>query len=117
MLCYPRPTVPRLVVIGTTGAGKSEFLQSLLTGLAATHSPERITFLLVDYKGGSAFTIAGRHEGRFVLENNRFRAGFDPAGSITSVLKIAIVPRTYRLGRIDGSAPFVAVQTHLLGKR
>ena len=46
---------PHSLVGGTTGAGKSEFLQSLLTGLAATHSPERITFLLVDYKGGSAF--------------------------------------------------------------
>lgn len=46
---------PHALVGGTTGAGKSEFLQSLLTGLAAFHSPERITFLLVDYKGGSAF--------------------------------------------------------------
>lgn len=46
---------PHGLIGGTTGAGKSEFLQSLLAGLAAWHSPERVTFLLVDYKGGSAF--------------------------------------------------------------
>lgn len=46
---------PHGLVAGTTGAGKSELLQSMLVGLAATHSPNRITFLLVDYKGGSAF--------------------------------------------------------------
>jgi DNA segregation ATPase FtsK/SpoIIIE, S-DNA-T family len=46
---------PHALVAGTTGAGKSEFLQSLVVGLATMHSPERITFLLVDYKGGAAF--------------------------------------------------------------
>src|SRR3981081_3563674 len=38
-----------------TGAGKSEMLQTLVAGLAAAHSPERLTFILVDYKGGAAF--------------------------------------------------------------
>ncbi len=46
---------PHALVAGTTGAGKSELLQSLVTSLAATHSPTRVTFLLVDYKGGAAF--------------------------------------------------------------
>lgn len=46
---------PHALVAGTTGAGKSEFLQSLIVGLATMHSPERVTFLLVDYKGGAAF--------------------------------------------------------------
>lgn len=46
---------PHGLIGGTTGAGKSEFLQAYLAALAATHSPERLTFLLVDYKGGSAF--------------------------------------------------------------
>jgi hypothetical protein len=31
-----------------------------------------------DYKGGYAFTIAGRHTGVIQLENNRYRAGFVP---------------------------------------
>ena len=30
-----------------------------------------------DFKGGSAFTLAGRHTGRAVFENNRYRAGFN----------------------------------------
>ncbi len=46
---------PHALVGGTTGAGKSEFLQTWVMALAATHSPARLTFLFVDYKGGSAF--------------------------------------------------------------
>lgn len=46
---------PHALVGGTTGAGKSEFLQSWVLGMASAHSPDRLTFLFVDYKGGSAF--------------------------------------------------------------
>lgn len=46
---------PHALVGGTTGAGKSEFLQAWVLGLAAAHSPDRVSFLFVDYKGGAAF--------------------------------------------------------------
>ncbi len=46
---------PHALVAGTTGAGKSELLQSWIAALAASHPPDRIAFLLVDYKGGAAF--------------------------------------------------------------
>ncbi|MCB1273669.1 MAG: FHA domain-containing protein [Leucobacter sp.] len=46
---------PHALVGGTTGSGKSEFLQSWIMSLAANLSPERLTFLLIDYKGGAAF--------------------------------------------------------------
>ncbi|WP_396910875.1 FtsK/SpoIIIE domain-containing protein [Mycolicibacterium sp.] len=46
---------PHALVGGTTGSGKSEFLQTWIMGMAAAHSPDRISFLLVDYKGGTAF--------------------------------------------------------------
>ena len=46
---------PHALVGGTTGAGKSELLQAWILAMAAAHSPQRLTFLLVDYKGGSAF--------------------------------------------------------------
>ena len=46
---------PHALVGGTTGAGKSELLQAWILGMASAHSPQRVTFLLVDYKGGSAF--------------------------------------------------------------
>lgn len=47
---------PHALVGGTTGSGKSELLQSWILGMALTNSPQRVTFLLVDYKGGSAFS-------------------------------------------------------------
>lgn len=46
---------PHALVGGTTGAGKSEFLQAWVLGMAAEYSPDRVTFLFVDYKGGAAF--------------------------------------------------------------
>jgi S-DNA-T family DNA segregation ATPase FtsK/SpoIIIE len=46
---------PHALVGGTTGSGKSELLQTWILAMAAAHSPQRVTFLLVDYKGGSAF--------------------------------------------------------------
>ena len=46
---------PHGLVAGTTGAGKSELLRTLVSSLAAHHPPTTITFVLVDYKGGAAF--------------------------------------------------------------
>jgi S-DNA-T family DNA segregation ATPase FtsK/SpoIIIE len=46
---------PHALVAGITGAGKSELLQTMIASLAATYPPTRLTFLLVDYKGGAAF--------------------------------------------------------------
>ncbi|WP_157432097.1 FtsK/SpoIIIE domain-containing protein [Agromyces italicus] len=47
---------PHALVGGTTGSGKSEFLQSWIFSLAGNYAPDRVTFLLVDYKGGAAFS-------------------------------------------------------------
>ncbi|HEU4675571.1 MAG TPA: FtsK/SpoIIIE domain-containing protein [Motilibacteraceae bacterium] len=46
---------PHALIAGTTGAGKSELLRTLVASLAASHPPEALQLLLVDYKGGSAF--------------------------------------------------------------
>ena len=46
---------PHGLLAGTTGSGKSELLRSLVLGLATRSSPETITFVLIDYKGGSTF--------------------------------------------------------------
>lgn len=51
---------PHALVAGTTGAGKSELLQTLIATLAASHPPNRLSFLLIDYKGGAAFAACAR---------------------------------------------------------
>jgi S-DNA-T family DNA segregation ATPase FtsK/SpoIIIE len=46
---------PHGLIAGTTGAGKSELLRTLVVALAAASSPEHVSFVLVDFKGGSTF--------------------------------------------------------------
>ena len=51
---------PHGLIAGTTGAGKSELLQTLIASLAVVNRPESMTFVLIDYKGGSAFKDCAR---------------------------------------------------------
>jgi S-DNA-T family DNA segregation ATPase FtsK/SpoIIIE len=60
--CYDGPFAidlrrdgPHALIAGTTGAGKSELLQTLIASLAIGNRPDALNFVLVDYKGGSAF--------------------------------------------------------------
>ncbi len=46
---------PHALIAGTTGAGKSELLQTLIASLVASNRPDDLHLLLVDYKGGAAF--------------------------------------------------------------
>jgi S-DNA-T family DNA segregation ATPase FtsK/SpoIIIE len=46
---------PHGLVVGTTGAGKSELLRTVVASLACAYSPDALTFMLVDFKGGGAF--------------------------------------------------------------
>ncbi|WP_439591399.1 FtsK/SpoIIIE domain-containing protein [Microbacterium sp.] len=46
---------PHAVVAGVTGSGKSELLITWILALAATHSTREVSFLLADFKGGTAF--------------------------------------------------------------
>ncbi|MEV1169001.1 FtsK/SpoIIIE domain-containing protein [Nonomuraea sp. NPDC049784] len=46
---------PHGLIAGTTGAGKSELLQTLICALAVANRPDQLTFVLIDYKGGAAF--------------------------------------------------------------
>ena len=48
---------PHALIGGTSGAGKSELLQSIVASLATRHAPTRLTFLFVDYKGGAASAV------------------------------------------------------------
>jgi len=46
---------PHALVAGTTGAGKSELLQTIIASLTVANRPDAMTFVLIDYKGGAAF--------------------------------------------------------------
>ncbi|SEG32437.1 DNA segregation ATPase FtsK/SpoIIIE, S-DNA-T family [Actinacidiphila yanglinensis] len=51
---------PHALVAGTTGAGKSELLQTIIASLAVANRPDALNFVLIDYKGGSAFQDCAR---------------------------------------------------------
>ncbi|MGA5464191.1 type VII secretion protein EccCa [Mycobacterium sp. NPDC050041] len=46
---------PHGLCIGATGSGKSEFLRTLTLGMLASHSPDRLNIILIDFKGGATF--------------------------------------------------------------
>ena len=43
---------PHGLIAGMTGSGKSEFIITYILSLACNYSPEDVTFILIDYKGG-----------------------------------------------------------------
>ena len=51
---------PHGLCVGATGSGKSELLRTLVLALAATHPPEDLAMVLVDYKGGATFAPLAR---------------------------------------------------------
>jgi len=93
---------PHLLVAGTTGAGKSELLQALVVGLAATVAPDALAFVLVDFKGGAAFAGCAElpHVAGLVTD-------LDPALSQRALTSLeAELRRRERLLRAAGAADF-----------
>ncbi|HTU87982.1 MAG TPA: type VII secretion protein EccCb [Solirubrobacteraceae bacterium] len=51
---------PHGLIVGATGSGKSELLRTIVASLAASHTPDELCFVFVDFKGGAAFAeLAG----------------------------------------------------------
>ena len=51
---------PHALVIGVTGAGKSELLTTWVAGMCRGRTAREVSFLLVDFKGGRTFdALAG----------------------------------------------------------
>ncbi len=51
---------PHALIGGTTGAGKSELLRTLVAALAVASPPDLLSLVLIDYKGGAAFDACAR---------------------------------------------------------
>ncbi|KFI50206.1 FtsK/SpoIIIE domain-containing protein [Bifidobacterium biavatii] len=51
---------PHALVAGTTGSGKSVLLQTWCLSLACRNPPDRLHFVFLDFKGGSAFGALAR---------------------------------------------------------
>ncbi len=52
---------PHGLVAGMTGSGKSEFIITYILSMALNYSPEEVSFILIDYKGGG---LAGAFENK-----------------------------------------------------
>ncbi|GAB3839082.1 FtsK/SpoIIIE domain-containing protein [Dactylosporangium cerinum] len=97
-------TGPHALIVGATGAGKSELLRTLIVGLAARHSPAELNILPVDLRGGAAF--AG-------LETLPHLAGLAvDSGDLVSLIERF---KDVVLGEISRrQQPFTARRPHLL---
>ncbi|AIY01285.1 hypothetical protein ART_1686 [Arthrobacter sp. PAMC 25486] len=51
---------PHLLLGGTTGSGKSEFLRALVGSVAVAHSPADVQFMFIDFKGGAGLGVLGK---------------------------------------------------------
>jgi DNA segregation ATPase FtsK/SpoIIIE, S-DNA-T family len=51
---------PHGLIVGATGSGKSELLRTIVSALAATHDPDLLNFVFVDFKGGASFADLAR---------------------------------------------------------
>lgn len=52
---------PHGLIAGMTGSGKSEFIITYILSMAMNYSPEEVSFILIDYKGGG---LAGAFENK-----------------------------------------------------
>ena len=71
---------PHGLIVGATGSGKSELLRTLVAGLAVDQPPEDLSFVLIDYKGGSAFAELARlpHAAGLITNLQRDRCAGGP---------------------------------------
>lgn len=73
---------PHGLIAGTTGSGKSEFIITYILSMALNYSPNEVSFILIDYKGGG---LAGAFENK--TKNIRLP---HLAGTITNLDKASL---------------------------
>ena len=56
---------PHGLIAGMTGSGKSEFIITYILSMAVNYSPDDVSFILIDYKGGGlAYAFEDKAQGR-----------------------------------------------------
>ncbi|NVM95553.1 FtsK/SpoIIIE domain-containing protein [Arthrobacter wenxiniae] len=91
---------PHLLVGGTTGSGKSEFLRTLVGGLAAAHSPTDLQFILVDFKGGAGLGPLRKFPHTSALVTDLDGGGLD---RLLASLRAEVHRREAVLGRVESA--------------
>lgn len=117
------------LVAGTTGSGKSEFLQSLLLSLMIHFSSDEVSFVLIDFKGGDmarpfrdtphlsatisnlSTSILYRAEVSLEAEIHRRQTIFNQAASELEMDKIDInvYHRLYKEGKLQEPLPHLVI--------
>ena len=100
---------PHMLAAGTTGAGKSELLRTLVVALASQQPPEVVSFVLIDFKGGGAFDLVAPlpHVAAVVTDLDPSEAGRALRG-----LRAEILDREHRLRDMEVSDVSDIDRTH-----
>lgn len=91
---------PHLLVGGTTGSGKSEFLRTLVGSMALAHSPADLQFVLVDFKGGAGLGTLQKFPHTSALVTDLDGRGMD---RILASLRAEIHRREAALGEAEAA--------------
>lgn len=93
---------PHGVIVGTTGSGKSEVLRQIVLSIAWNSSPSDVSFVLVDYKGGSAFDACAElpHVVGVITDLDQGMANRVLFGLETELKRREEVLRTARVGNV-----------------
>lgn len=57
---HERAAGPHGILAGSTGSGKSELLTTIILSMAVMYPPDKVGFLLIDYKGGGMSNLFNR---------------------------------------------------------
>ncbi len=97
---------PHALVAGTTGSGKSILLQTWLLAMAMENPPERLSFVLIDFKGGATFApMASLPHTDCVLDD------FDSAAAFRALVAVrAEITRRERLLADHGCADVLGLE-------
>ncbi len=73
---------PHLIVFGDAGSGKSTFLRTWMTGLAARTSPDDVRFVVLDYRRSLLGVADGPHLGGYAGEGATAAAYLQQLGEV-----------------------------------